>query len=184
MRRVVHGVGPREGAGLVRERGDAPHIRERADGIGRNRKGDDPRSLGERGGERVGLEPAIVRDIGEANLEPAVVRQLQPGRHVPVVVEPRDEDLVAFAQLASGRAAEGEVQRRHVRAEDDLVGRAAEEAGGGEARVRDDRLAADARRERAADVGVRVAQVRRHRGDHLVGHLRAARSVEEDEPLL
>ena len=49
--------------------------------------------------------------------------QLEPGRDVRVVVELRAEDLVARLGSRAGRAREREDERRHVRAEDDLVRR-------------------------------------------------------------
>src|SRR5581483_7043464 len=114
----------------------------------------------------------------------AVVRELEPRRDVRVVVELGAEDLVARPELAAGRAREGEAQRGHVRAEDRLLGRAAEEPRGGRPRVRLERLGAAARLVRPADVRVRLAQVRRDRVDHLVRNLRAARRVEEDQVAL
>ena len=77
--------------------------------------------------EVVEVERRVVADVGEADDEVEVVRELEPGRDVAVVVEPRDDDLVAGLELAPERAREREVERRHVRAEDDLLRRAAEE---------------------------------------------------------
>ena len=98
------------------------------------------------------------------------------------MVEARDQDLVALAELAGRRAREREVERGHARAEDRLVGRASEPFRGCEARVGDERVGAPARLEVATRVGVGLAQVRRDRVDHLVRHLRPAGPVEEREP--
>ena len=80
----------------------------------------------------------------EADDEAEVVRELEPGRDVRVVVEPRDDDLVARAELASDSARQREVERRHVGAERDGLVVAAEEARGGLVRLLDQRLRADA----------------------------------------
>ena len=45
-------------------------------------------------------------DVGEADGQVAVVGELEPGRDVRVVVELRDDDLVAGPALAAGRARE------------------------------------------------------------------------------
>ena len=129
----------------------------------------------------VEVDGRVVADLGEANLEAEVVRELEPGRDVAVVVEPRHDDLVAGLELPADRPREREVERGHVRAEDDLLRAAAEERGAGPARLVDERLGHPARLVGPADVGVRLAQVPRDRVDHLVRHLRAARPVEEDE---
>ena len=63
----------------------------------------------------------------------------------------------------------------------DLLGLAAEEIGRGDARRVDQRGRLLARHERAVDVRVRAPQVIRHRVDHDIRHLRAARAVEEHE---
>ena len=127
VRPVVDGVGPRERAGVVRELDDAPDVRERADRVRRDRESDDARALAQLPLEVAEVERRVVVDVDEADLETLVVRQLEPGRHVRVVVEPGDDDLVAFAPLAAGGARERECERRHVRAEDRLLRSAAEE---------------------------------------------------------
>ena len=44
------------------------------------------------------VDAALVVDVGEAHDDPKVVLQLEPRRDVRVVVEPRDDDLVAGPQ--------------------------------------------------------------------------------------
>ena len=119
--------------------------------------------------------------VDEADREVEVVRELEPWRDVPVVVEPRDEDLVAGPQRTGRRAAEREVQRGHVRAEDRLVRRASEKLGGREPCLCDDGVRSAARLERAAGIRVRLSVVARDGFDHLVGDLGATGAVEEDE---
>jgi hypothetical protein len=98
------------------------------------------------------------------------------------VVEPRHDHLVSLAPSTRGRAREREVQRRHVGAEDDLVGRAPEEGGAGQPRIGDEGVGASRCLEVAADVRVRLAHVRRDCVDHHVRDLRSAGPVEESEP--
>ena len=82
-------------------------------------------------------------------------------------------------RVAIGRAREGEVERGHVRAEDDLLGAAAEEAARRAPRLADEQVAPPARLERSAEVCVRFPQIPRDRVDHLVGHLSPAGRVEK-----
>src|SRR5581483_157583 len=156
-------------------------VGQRADGVGREREGDDARAVAELALEVVEVERRVVVDVGEADDEAAVARELEPRRHVRVVVELRADDLVACGQIAGDRAGEREAERRHVRAEHDLGRVAAEEARGREPRAGDHCLAAAARLEVPAEVRVRLAQVAGDRVDHLVRHLRPAGAVEERE---
>jgi hypothetical protein len=96
------------------------------------------------------------------------------------VVKLRHDDLVAFAELSRERARKGEVERGHVRAEHDFLRTAAEEARSNAACLADEQVAAPAPFEGAAEVRVRLTQVPGDRFDHLVGHLRPARRVEEN----
>ena len=91
------------------------------------------------------------------------------------------DDDRPFAPVACGGTRECKVEPGHVGAEDDVVGRAAEEAGGVLARRREDPLDTFARLVVRADVGARLAQRPRDRVADLVRHLRAAGRVEEDE---
>ena len=109
------------------------------------------------------------------------MRELEPRRDVPVVVEGRDDDLVALAQGSRERPREQEVERGHARAERDLLGRAAEEGGRALARALDELVGAPARLVGRADVGVGLPEVAGDRVDHLVRALRAAGAVEERE---
>jgi hypothetical protein len=181
MRREVHGVGPCDRARLLREGCDPWHVGQRPDRVRRDRKGDDPRPVAELPFEVVEVERCVVVDVDEADDQVAVARQLEPGGDVGVVVEPGAEDLVPGFEVAAGCPREREAERGHVRAEDGFLGRAAEESAGGLARAVLERLGASARLVRAADVRVRGSEVVGDRLDHLVRHLRAARSVEVDE---
>ena len=95
VRGVVDGVGPGDRAGPVREIGDAADLGERAHRVGGDRKGDDPRPVGELPLQVVEVERRVLVDVDEADGQVAVVRELEPGRDVRVVVELRAQDLVA-----------------------------------------------------------------------------------------
>jgi hypothetical protein len=110
------------------------------------------------------------------------VGELEPGGDVPVVVESRDDDLVAGPQLPAEGAREREVECRHVLSEPDLPGRRAEEPGGSLVRLGDDRVCPAARLEGALDIRIRVSEASRDRVDHGEGHLGATWAVEEGEP--
>ena len=181
VRGVVDGVDPAERARSVREFRDARNVGDRADGVRSRDAGDDAHAVVEFPLEIVEVEAKLGSDVDPVHLEAAVGGEFHPRRDAAVVVEPRDEDLVPDAPVARGRAREHEVERRHVRAEDHVVGRAIEEAAGVDARLVVDRLDALARRVRSAVVRARLAQRARDRVADLVGHLRAAGRVEEDE---
>ena len=121
VRRVVDGVDPRERPCRVGELRDARHVRQRPYGVRRPRERDDARPLAELSLEVGEVERAVVADVGEPHDEVVVAGELEPRRGVRVVVEPRHDDLVARAPLAGRRPGEGEVERRHVRAEHDLL---------------------------------------------------------------
>ena len=143
------------------------------------REGDDPGALGQLSLEVVEVERRVLVDLDEVDPEIEVVRELEPRRDVPVVVEARDEDLVAGRERPPERAREREVERRHVLAEDRLLGPAAEEARGSRVRLLDELVAAAAGVERAAEIRVRLAQVGGDGIDHGLRALRPAGPVEE-----
>ena len=62
-------------------------------------------ALGELALEVAEVERRVLVDVDEAHLEALVVRELEPGRHVRVVVEPRDDDLVSLAATRGPRCA-------------------------------------------------------------------------------
>ncbi len=178
VRRVVDRVRPRERARVVRELGDAACVGARADRVRGERERDDARPVRQLPLEVREIERRVVVQLDEADLEVEVVRELEPRRDVAVVVELRDEDLVARLQGSPDRPAEHEVERRHVRAEDRLVRSASEERRRCVARMGDEGIAVAAPGERASEVRVRRAEVSGDRVDHRVGALRAARRVE------
>ncbi len=159
VRPVVHGVGPGERARLVRELDDAPDVRRGPDGVRGDGKADDARPVREEPREIVVVDLEVLGDTCDAHDDPEVVRELEPRRHVRVVVELRDDDLVARAERPRERAREQEVECGHARPERDLVGRRPEEGRGALTRPRDELVGSAARLVRRADVRVRLAQV-------------------------
>ena len=105
VRRVVDGVGPGERAGRVRELDDPRDVGQRADRVRGEREGDDARPVGELPLEVVEVEPASSSTLGEADDQVEVARELEPRRDVAVVVELRDDDLVAGARARAPRRA-------------------------------------------------------------------------------
>src|ERR1700730_5111083 len=85
--------------------------------------------------------------------------QSEPGRDVGVVVESRDDDFVSGSQITADGAGHCIGQRRHVGAEDDFVGAAAQEVGHGTARFGDHGVGAATGGVGSAGVGIVAAQV-------------------------
>ena len=183
VRGVLHRVEPRQCADRVRELAHALHVDDRPERIRRRNGRDDAHALVELPLEVVEIESQIVGDVDPVELQALVGRELAPRRDAAVVVEPRDEDAVALLPVARRRPGEGEVEHGHVRAEDDVVGRAAEEAGcvGARACRRSPRRGVPVSYG-APRFAARVAQRLRDRQADLVGHLRAAGCIEEGEP--
>ena len=127
MRCVMNGVDPGQGSRRMREVDDPPDIRDRADRIGSGWEGDDPGPVRQLSLEVVQVQRAVVADIHVADDEIMVTRQLEPGGDVGVMVEPGYENLVSSSELATQCSCQREVERGHVRPENDLFGAAAEE---------------------------------------------------------
>src|SRR5438874_853929 len=88
-------------------------------------------------------------------------------------------DLVSRREFAANCAADREGERRHIWAEDNLIGIAAQEIAHGTARP-DDHLVSVATGG-VGTAGVRIvgAKIIGNCGDHSLWHLRAARPIEE-----
>jgi hypothetical protein len=132
----------------------------------------------------VEVESEILGDFDPVDLEAAVGRELDPRRDATVVVEARDQDPIALPPVARRRARQHEVERRHVGAEDHVVGGAAQEAARVGASAVQDLFDAATGLVRRAEVRRRLAQRARDRLADLVGHLRSTGRVEEDEVAL
>ena len=154
--------------------------RDRPDRVRREGERDDLRPLVERGLERRPVERHVVTpDIHPSNGSAGVSRGKQPRPDIRVVIEPRDDDLVAGPECSCDRSRDREQERRRVRAEDHLVGIGVQQVGRGAVRLVDQRVGLAAGLERAVDVRVASAEIVGHRLDNDVGHLRPAGSVEE-----
>ena len=182
VRAVVHGIDPRERAGLVRELDDPRDIRTGPDRVRRRRERDDLRPRRALRREVVEVEREIVVDVDELHDDADVLLQRQPWRDVRIVVEPRHEHLVRRLELPGERPGEEEVERGHALAERDLLRRTAEERACLLPRTGHERVRPAGRLVGRADVGVVRPEIGRDRVDHLVRALRPARPVEEREP--
>ena len=106
VRPVVHRVGPCERTGAVGEVDDAADVRRRSRPSSRRPGTPTTRVRSESLDSRsVVVHLELAREARHPDDDPEVVGQLEPRRDVPVVVERRDDDLVALAQRPPERAA-------------------------------------------------------------------------------
>jgi hypothetical protein len=179
VRGEVHAVRPCERADAVCGGRDPAGVRDRADGIRCEREGHDARALADQLLEPLDVERHVLGPNRRgADDELVIPRHEQPGRDVGVVIERRHDDLVARLKRAGDRVGEQKVERRHVGPEGDAAGLAAGELRGRRAGMFQQLLRCGGRGERAAEIGVRAAQVAADRVEHLLRRLRAAGSVE------
>src|SRR5262249_42211811 len=123
VRRMVHGIDEYQCSGGVHGLSDGLDWIARADGIGGRTDGDELGPRTELAFEVIEVERAIFRmNIDVANRRAAVLGRADPRRYVGVVIEPGHDDLVARLPARGNGPAEGEGQRRHVRAKDYRVG--------------------------------------------------------------
>ncbi len=184
VRSEMDAVDPHQSAGLVRGRGQARGIGDRAERVRRERERDDPRTLADQRYDRIHLQGSLARiKRRRPHGETAVGSDEQPRRDVRIVVELGDDDLVALLERPGDGVGEQEVDRGRVGAEHDLLRAATEEVGRGEVSVVDQLLGGHGGHERTAEVRVRADQVIGHRAGDRVGRLRTARAVEVDRRL-
>ena len=113
-----------------------------------------------------------VRDTRTLTLDGA------PRRDVALMIEIRNNDFVASLPAAPQPARDVKRQRRHIRAEHDLVGRRIDQIRRGHARRMDHRVGLFARRIRPIRIGVVLIEVVGHGPTNRQGHLGAPRPVE------
>jgi hypothetical protein len=113
----------------------------------------------------------LVPDVHPPDRRAGVPSREDPRSDVRVVVQARDDDLVAGPEGPPDRAGDREQQRGRVGPEHDLIGVGVQEVGRGEVRLLDHDVGLPARRERAVGVRVARAQVAGHRLDHGLGYL-------------
>ena len=155
------------------------HVVDRAERVRRGADRDEPR----RGGRapRRARPSRAGRSRSErdgADRQAALLRERAPRVDVGVVIELGDDDLVARRPAPPERAPQVERERRHVGAEGDLRGAAAQKVGERLPRGLDQGVGLDAGRIGPVRVRVVVEQVVAHRVHHGLRHLRAARAVE------
>jgi hypothetical protein len=183
VRRVGDGIDIGQCPDLMRPRDDLADRVDRPDSVARIADGDELRPRGQLRLEVLEIERHVVlADIHLADGETAVGGHALPGADVRLVVERRDDDLVAGPQRGADAPPDMERERRHVVAELDLVrAGGSEEVGDSRVRFLGHRVGRLARRERAAVVGVGVGQVAGDRVDDALRDLGAAGSVEEGD---
>jgi hypothetical protein len=154
VRRGVHGVEEDARAGRVGGGDDAREVGDGADRVARGGHGHPPRALREhdldgrgRQLERAGL------GLGVADRRARALGGEPPRLDVGVVVQARDDELVAGLQRAPGGGREAHRERGHRRSEDDAAGVGAEEAADGRARLVDELVGGQGRGEGPAVVG-------------------------------
>jgi hypothetical protein len=101
---------------------DAIHIRSSADRVGRNGESHHPRALREQALEVLVVDFEITGESRHADDRAQVMSDLQPRSDVRVVIELRDDDLVARTQRPREGAREQEIECGHARPERDLRG--------------------------------------------------------------
>ncbi len=179
VRGVVHCVDVRNRACVARHADDGLHVVDGANRVRRVSHGDNPATRRELAREVVQVKRAVFFvDVHELNLHPAFFERL-PGRDVRAVVELREQNLVAGAEVAADSAADRERQRSHVLPEDDFVRIAAQEISHRGARAGDDLVGLATGRVLPVGIGVAGFQIMRNGVDHALRDLRAARAVEE-----
>ena len=183
VRRVMHRVDERHRPGRVCQAHNLIHVVDGSHRVGCPSHGHQPRVAANLGRQVEHVERAIGGlDVGGAHLY-ATLLQAHPRRHIRVVVETGDQQLVAALQLAADGAAQGESQRRHVGAEDDFIGRAIEEVGHRRASVGDHLVGSAAGDESATRIRVEVRKIVGDGINHPLRNLGAAGSVEEHRRL-
>ncbi len=125
VRRVVDRVDVGQGPDLVRAVDDRLHRVDRAHRVGGVADRHELRPRAECRLERLEVEGRVLgMDVHGLHDEPAIGGHRPPGSDVGLVVERRDDDLVARLQRRADRATDVERERRHVVAGLDLGGRA------------------------------------------------------------
>src|SRR5262245_8055145 len=181
VRRMMHGIEEDQRAGLVSESGNLRNGVARADRVGSAANRHELGLRGELALQVVEVQRAVLAvNADTLNGRPSILRSAHPGGDVGIMIELRDDDFIARHPARGERTAQGERQRRHVGAEDDLgriVG--AYERGQRILGVADGRVAFEARYEWSAVVGVAVEQIIADRIRDRTRHLAAGGTVEE-----
>jgi hypothetical protein len=162
--REVHAVAHDDGIrALVDQRRELGGWGHGSNGVGRECERHDFRALGQRVLERVTVE----RDVVLVELDPAhrcarILGGQDPRADVRVVIQARDDDLVAGPKRPADGTGDREHQRGGVGPEHDLVGIGAEQVRSGTVRLVDDAVGLLAGGEGSVRVRVARPQVRGH----------------------
>ena len=158
VRAVVYGVDVGERSGGVRQADDLFDGIDRADRV---------RSVADRDEFGFGIELRceildVERAVSGVDFCPtnrhAFFFEREPGGDVGVVIEARDQDFVAGAEVAADRARHRIGQRGHVGAEDDFIGAAVQKVSHGGAGFGEHGVSVAAGRVGSAGVGVVAAR--------------------------
>ncbi len=169
-----------ERAGIPRETADPLDVVDRSERVRGPADRHELRPRADRALEILFVELArLGTHPDSSDRDPPLALQSLPGVDIGVVVELRDDDLVARSPGAAESAREVERQRRHVLAERDLGRVAIQELRDRGARVGERGVGLGRRRIAPVGVGVVLEEVVRHRADDVDGNLRAARPVEK-----
>ncbi len=148
--------------------------------VGGESERDHARAWREESLQVVQIEGAIrAVDPRMPDVESVVLSHAEPLGDVRVVIEFRDDDLIACLERSRGRMGQQELQGRGVRAEGDLLRVAAHEVRRRAPCLGDHRVGLDGGGEGPSAVRIRVDQSVRDRVEHLARHLGSPRAVEE-----
>ena len=123
--------------------------------------------------------PALHVHIRPPDARPPLLRRQRPRHHVRVMIQARNQHLVAWPQLSRQGPADMECEARHVVAKDDLVRLAAQQISDRSMRPLDHRVRAPAGLKLAVRIRIAARQIVNHRLNHALVRLRAAGVVKK-----
>jgi hypothetical protein len=187
VRHVLNRIHKDKGARVVGKPGQQGDIGDRADRVGRMGDRDQTRFAGtQRRLEAFEIECRV----GGVNIDRPddrpLSREIGPWRHVGIVVQIGDHDLIAGTKCLPERAGKMKRQGGHAGAKEDcrrVVGNA-DQVRDRLPGIGDNGIRALTGAKRPADIGIAVRVVAGHRIDHTLRHLCPAGVVEEDRSWL
>src|SRR5262245_41753143 len=163
------------------------NVGDRTEGIGGSAKREQFCSPAELPLEIVPVELSSRRNhFRQPRDDPAVLFQRSPRRHVGMVIQLRQHNLVPRLTIASKSASEMKRKRRHVCSENDFVRGGVQKIGQSLAGRSDDCVGLNAAGKGPTGVGVVVQEVIAHRVGHANRNLRSAGTIKVSDryPLL
>src|SRR5271166_2174952 len=180
VRRVVYRIDERHRAGCMRQPHNLVHVAHGSYGISCPTDGYQTRVTADLRRQVEHVKRAIAWvDVGSTHFHPALLKT-NPGRDVRVMVQTRDQQFVPALQFAANGTAQGEGERRHVSAEDDLVSGAVEEVGHCRTGIGNHLVSSTAGDKSTTRVRVAGRKVIRDGINDTLRDLCSARSIEED----